>query len=377
MAHPGRLAAAAVAVALGLSTAAGGVAAPADCRHVQVIDAATGHDVRGIEDIAVDFAAGVAFLSAHDRRAVARAVDENAARLPHGNIYRLPLARLDAAATALTLDPATRPMLDGDGFLPHGIGLYESPSGSGLYAVNRRYARRDDRWAAAVTVEQFDRVGNDLVHRRTVSDPSLCRANDVAGLDGQRFLFTSDGGACSGLAGLPETILNLPRATVSLFDDGRIRPVATGLRYANGIVLSGDHAEVAVAATRARTVVTYDMVRLLGGGPVASPDRVLDVDGGPDNLTLDAQGGIVAAILPNLFRYALFRFDVPGFARAASRVVGIATARSATTTDVLFDDPDGRILPGVTVAIRGAGWLVAGSAMASGLAVCGGVRGSQ
>ncbi len=324
--------------------------AHADCRTVAVT--ADGRRVVGIEDIALDAPRGQAILSAYDRRA-----DTD------GGLYLLDLAALDGT------DRVEVRTLAG-GLRPHGIDLRVEEDGSRtVLAVNRR---RD----GPTTVERYRLDGTELRHRGTVADPLLCRVNDLAALDGDRFLFTSSHGGCGWASVLWENVLGQRGGFVGLAGSGTagaggVRVLASGIGFANGILAAPVQDRLYVAATRERAVLVYPLSALLSGNP-AEPERIA-VPGGPDNLTAGSDGEVLIALHPSLFRLALHRYGLPGGGTAPSRV--------AVLGDGVLLDEDGGRFSAATVAV---GWavdgdrrLLMGSVTADGLLFCAGATRSS
>ncbi len=323
----------------------------AQCRTVEIT--AGGRPVVGIEDLAVDGASRRVLLSAYDRLA-----EPDAAR---GGLFAVPLDALDAdRAEAVELTAAFRP--DG-GFRPHGIALRAEPDGTrSVLAVNRRHD-------GTTTVERFTLDGTTLHHRGTVESPLLCRANDVAFLDGERFLFTGDHGGCGRAAAALEDALDLRRGVVGLVEDGGARVLAGGVGFPNGLLPDREADRLYVAATRERAVLVYRLSALLGGSETVPVARI-PMPGGPDNLSRGVGGSLdgrlLVAVHPSLPALALHRYGLPGGATAPARVVALGPEG----VDTLFDD-DGRLFSAATVATAWGGRLIAGSVMSARLLLCG------
>ena len=130
----------------------------ADCRLVTLVDETTGDTLVGIEDIAVDTGAGVASLSAQDRWGLEAAVDDGAAHLPQGGIYRLSAVPAEAGDDAIGVTNLAAAFSGQADFHPHGIGLLrQGLEGPLLAVVNRRYLPGPDdgatAWIPATAVE--------------------------------------------------------------------------------------------------------------------------------------------------------------------------------------------------------------------------------
>lgn len=309
----------------------------ADCRVAAVRDAASGARIAGIEDLAL--AGDRLLLSAHDRLAVRRAKPGKA--VPEGGLWALPLDTLgEPAPRAERLVPEGRVA---GGLRPHGIAI----DGDRLAVVNRRIGT-DGRVDPVVL--EFDLSGPEARLEGIRRGPGFCALNDVAFWKGE-LVATLDRARCPRT--LPGELL-VPRASGSLLllGDGAPQPLARDLAFANGIaVLEGD--VIAVAETRGRRV------RLSNG-------RTLAVPGHPDNLTVAPDGRLVVGVIPSLWRFGLHLLGYRD--RAPSRVIALDPATGAV--EWLVDDPEGRLLPGVTVGLLADGMLVAGAVRAPGLLVC-------
>lgn len=306
----------------------------ADCARVTLEDIATGRPVRGVEDMALLPDGDTLILSAHDRLALARDPDG----APEGGLYEASLTRLAVGQgwAAPLLAAGAVP----GGLFPHGIAV--SGDGERLALVNRG---RDG--ATSIIAGRLGSGSFRPRHRR--DGAAFCRANDLDFTDeGPLTLrLTLDRGAC----GISWADLR-PGATtgrvIELDLAGTAPPVveATGLSFANGIT------GLWVAETRAER-----LHHLL--------DRPLGLPGGPDNLTWDETGGLVAALHPSMIQIAAY---LAGYAGSApTRIVRIAPDRRV---EVLLDDPDGVLFSGASVGVLRDGVLVAGSVRDAGVLVC-------
>ncbi|TWA76562.1 sugar lactone lactonase YvrE [Azospirillum brasilense] len=302
------------------------------CRAVSVT--ANGAPVIGIEDMALDAARGQAVLSAYDRRAGTR-----------GGLYLLDLHTLDAPAVA-AIPLAT-------GLSPAGIDLRAEPDGTRSLLV---ISRRED---GSATVERYRLDGATLTHQGTTAGPLLCRANDVAFLDGDRFLFTSSHGGCGWGAVIQDNVLGGRHGFVGLVETNEPRVLIGGIGFANGLFPDPSHDRLTVAATREDALLVYRLSE-----PQSPPQRIA-VPGGPDNLTMAPDGRLLVALHPSPFRLALHRYGWPGGAAVPTRIAAVGPAGTA----ILLDE-DGQRFSAATVAVSWNGRLIVGSVTAPGLLVC-------
>ncbi len=332
-----RIAAGAAALALSACGAEPDTLAPEHpldaCERRLVVDPRLGRAISGAEDLALSTDGATLYVSAYDRLAL-EAAAKTGGDAPEGGVFAVALDALLAG------DVIGQPVLPLDalpgGLRPHGVDV----DGERLLAVVRPIG---DGAVMGGLVEMSLSGGQ----ARRIDGP-WCAANDVA--------FTPEGAAvtldretCPG-RGLLETVFGLPTGRVLGLD---AEEIASGLAFANGVAaLPGGR--LAVAETRARRV------RLLPGG------EAFALPGAPDNLTVDAQGGLVIAVQPDLIAFARYRY---GRAEAApSRIVALDPDGGAVS--MLFDDPDGAVFSGATVGVAAGGALIVGSVRERGLLVC-------
>lgn len=319
-----------------------------DCRRVALIDMATGEAVRGAEDIALDAENGRLFISAYDRRAVEKAARKKSEALPQGGLYAVTLAGLfDPQTERLQVSSLADPKDFAGGLHPHGLS-YDAANHE-LVFINRTYLRDGRKWKMTPHLQRVGANGEVYVGK---PEAAHCAANDVAS-GGEGTITSFDHGSCGAGAGL-ENVFGLKRSGVArngetLFDKAR---------FANGLAHAPD-GDLVVAATRENALI------VLGGEGFSESARIA-VPGGPDNITIAYDGGIVAAAHPSLFSLMLNRKF--GARAAPSRIVKADAATGAV--EILFDDPSGRLFSAATVAVETEAGLVAGSVTDEGLLVC-------
>ncbi len=321
------------------------------CRRVALIDTESGHQLRGVEDIEIDRQTGRLFLSAYDRRAVEKAARKRAATLPHGGIYTVSLDQLfNAGEEAVRVTPIVSPDDIGGGLRPHGLS-YDA-SNDELVFINRTYQRINDRWIETPRLQRIGANGEIFVG---VAEDSPCAANDVLVTEQQ--IFTSfDHGACNWREPL-EDIFNLKRSGLASNHSGAVFNEAA---FANGLTRT-QNGDIVLAATRENALLL--MAEQSNG--VETVSRI-ELPGGPDNLSISYDGGVVAATHQNLMRLMFNR--KLGLGKAPSRIV---KANPTTgTVDILMDDPSGALFSAATIAVESKRGLVAGSVTDHGVLVC-------
>lgn len=362
------LAAGALVVALWPPRPLRAVFAATDCRRVSLADAASGREVVGAEDIVLSPNGRTLFVSAHDRRSGTPPAE--------GGLYAVPVSAL-AGAGMVRVEPLTARMQFPGGFRPHGIGVLDEGDGSTVIAVINRAVReeREGDVRLDTRIELF-RFGPDgaLKHLLGVSDPVLCRANNLAFAGPSVLLVTRDRQRCEGfgwreIVGRDGQVLRLRlRIGPTAVTVGAPETIAGGIHFANGIVIDPTPpGRFLVAATRAGEILTYPLANVASARRL-EPDAAIRLPGGPDNLSRTAGGRILAAVHPNLLRLAHYRYRILGRDRAPSRIVALEP--DGETITVLYDDPGGRLFSAASSAVLADGTLVAGSLADAGLLVC-------
>ena len=325
------------------------------CRRVVLIDAESGDHLRGVEDIEIDRQSGRLYLSAYDRRAVEKAARNRASSLPQGGIYAVSLDDVfDADEASVLAAPLIAPGDIAGGLRPHGLSF--DAKNHELVFINRTYQRMNDRW---IETPRLQRIGaNGEMFVGAVQD-SPCSANDVLVTEQQ--IFTSfDHGACNW-RGQIEEIFNLKRSGLASNHSGTVFNEAA---FANGLTRTRD-GNIVLAATREKALLF--MSERSNGVETASR---IEVPGGPDNLSISYDGGVVAATHQNLLRLALNR--KLGIGKAPSRIIKANPKTGAV--DILLNDPSGALFSAATIAVETPRGLVAGSVTDKGVLVCDSAR---
>jgi arylesterase/paraoxonase len=358
-----------LAVAMAMPPAA--ASAAARCEAVPVFAADTREALRGIEDIVIDRAAGIAYLSATDRWAVEKEVGGPLARTTQGGLYAL---ALQAADRPLLARPLTRDFAAATDFHPHGIDLYMAPSGARtLFAVNHRYLHGRDGWRTEQAIEIFDVGEAGLTHRVSVIHPFISSPNDVVAVGRDEFYVTNDHGDGGALSRAIEDLTGRGLGTVVRVDlarppADRVRVVATGIAYANGIALSPDRSRLYVAASRDKAIETFPLLH------AGRPGGTIPLPLGPDNLSWGTDGKLYVAGHPDLLRFALYAETANlswGLHTAPSEVIRLDPAADdpAATVETVWRD-DGETLSASTVAAVAGDLMLVGTVYGDRIGVC-------
>lgn len=224
--------------------------------------------IAGPEDLQIDPATRLAFISSHDRRAAGSG--------ERGAIY------------AISLDDP----LDTDGwrdrtkgaperFEPMGLHLYHDGEVRRLFVVN----------AATSAVELFDVARNgDLTHMESFSERRLTSPNNVVGVGPRAFYVSNDVEAGrDSLMGRLHFLMRAASGRVMYFDGLSWRIAAEGLRFANGVAVSPDGERLYVAETSSATLRIY--ARDVATGAL-DWRRTESMPAAVDNINVD-QGGVL------------------------------------------------------------------------------------
>ena len=334
------------------------------CRRAPLIDVATGAPIIGAEDIALDPDSSRLIISAYDRRAVEQAARQRAFLLPEGGVYAVSLADLMTADGRLVgATPLIAPNQASGGLRPHGVD-YDATLNEVVF-VNRGYQKINGRWHMTPRVERLSLSGEapDVAEDAPISAiDAPCSANDIVGA-GKDTLVTYDHSLC-GWRAMIEDVFNLKRSGIVRPDDSAL--LFKGLSYANGLARLSEH-KYAIAATRENAIVfVEERLGIMAKGEKLQESVRVELPGGPDNLTMSADGDIIAALHPSLLWIGAHR--KLGIERAPSRIVAIDPDNGKVS--LLYEDLRGDQFSAATVGVRTGNMLIAGSVSEPGLLVC-------
>lgn len=286
--------------------------------------------VIGPEDIVIDPATGIAYISGRDLRAASAAREGQGTERP-GALYRYDLNAPPGSAAPVNLTPDAPLSLQ-----PHGLSLVRDGDGLWLLAVNHPGGDRHEVIRYRVTDE-------GLVEEARFSSPLLISPNDIHAIDRDRFYVTNDRGDGARVMHAVESFLHLPRATVVYHDGADWRLAADGIVFANGINGTADGSQILVGSVVERQVYRYDRAP---DGSLALRDT-LPMPMGPDNIDRAADGSFWIAGHPKLFTFVAHAGD-PAALSPGMVVRTRLDAGGAATTEVLRDD--GSLISAMSVA---------------------------
>lgn len=242
---------------------------PLDCRSVP--------GLIGPEDITVDLARDVAYVSATDSRAFMK--EQRA----FGALYRYALG-----------DERPKQLYTADRFHPHGIGYFSDGTAPDLlYVVNHETM-------TSHAIEVFEVSDAGLRHVQTLRDPLLVSPNDVVAVRRGELYVTNDHGVNRGPGQLIDDLLRRERGQILQLKNGKFRVLASDLAYANGINAKPDGSELYVGESTGRRVRIYARDAASGGITLR---QTIDIGTGADNIELAPDGSFYVGAHPKLLTF--------------------------------------------------------------------------
>ncbi len=301
--------------------------------------------VVGAEDLTVDHARGLAWISADDRRATM------AGAPARGQLLTMDLTATEPRLVELTpAEPAD--------FHPHGLSLWTGPDGrQRLFVINHPVG-------GGHVVEIFDLTeAGGLVHAESVTHPAMSRPNDLVAAGPRQFYLGNDHRHDSGLLHHIETLLALPWSGVIFFDGEGAWEVASGLAYTNGMQLSPDGRTLWVVETTGKALHRYLRDPDSGG---LTPDGSWDLGSGLDNVEWDEQGRLLITAHPRLLDFSAHASDARE--RSPTQVIRVEPGEPGGF-ETIYMEP-GELLSGGSVAAVYRGRMLMGSVFEPWLLLC-------
>ena len=314
------------------------------CEHIALTY--NGQPLIGVEDMAYDSKNHQIYVSAYDR-------DTKTS----GGIYRWDITHKDAEVSRLDL-PHTNP----NAYWPHGFDLQRDDTRLRLSIIER-----DLRQAGFMNaqISQYIIAENEIITlSKRLKNKALCSSNNlITGAVSSRntdarpsYYITQDHQSCHKKTQIITDIFNPRSAALLHWHEDEIDKIMEQLAYANGIAQTSK--AVYLAETRTKRLT------LLNLSEQTKTERlgIISLPGGPDNLT-SGDTNVIAALHPNLIRYAAFR---TGWGpRVKSRFSIISADNEIKTYDLSAD-----LLSGATVALRARSHIYLGAAYDIGIAAC-------
>jgi arylesterase/paraoxonase len=229
------------------------------------------------EDIQIDRARGLAYLSLFDRMATAKGEPAAAGTI----------ARLDLNMTPPTVNSA---LTDGPDLHPHGLSLFIEESGQRhLFVINHP----EDRSTGAEAIEQYiEATPGVFKHTQTHQSPLITRANDMVAVGPNQFYVAQDVDRTSG-----ETLTDLV-----YFDGQDFSVVATDIQSAGGINVSADNSTLYIAETGGKAIRVVS--RNPADGSVTTTATV-SLGTSPDNIDVAEDGSLWVGAHSNVVALAM------------------------------------------------------------------------
>jgi hypothetical protein len=334
-----------------------------NCRHVAVVDMASGQTLSGIEDLVHHPESNTLILSVHDRWG-----DRDGHSDAKWGMYRVSIDALHSGKSRADGESAISGDTRSETMKPHGLAIRSLADGSSRLAViNHRFHQEKSgpEGQAGTTVEEFRITDGGLLEPlRSIGHPDLCPANDLDWIDDDRLLVSLDRENCGGFWRFLELSRAQWRGKLALVDlggTGAPEILSAEHGFPNGVLVDGER--IVVAFSREERVASY---RLKDGELIQHSSVALQ--GGGDNLARAADGSYLLAVHPDLWDFGLYSLGVWGFDTAPTQLVRIGSNMSAA--EVLFEHEDGEPLSGVTGIVQVGDLLIGGAAFDDGLAVC-------
>jgi len=234
------------------------------------------------EDIEIDYARGIAYLSIQDREALIKG--ENT----QGFIGKIDLNQKPyELISALTEQP--------DHLRPHGLSLHIDKAGKRHMAVINHPKNRGIEPEVIDLYTESSNGSFDFV--RSVSDPLFQSPNDVLLVESEKFYVGNDKGGISTVDKIQEQ-MGRPMSTVVFYDGESASIAVKNLSSVSGINLSLDQQTVYASETNAKRMAV--LKRNLADGSLKKI-KTVKLTGSPDNINVSEDGSLVVANIPKVW----------------------------------------------------------------------------
>ncbi|MCU0447530.1 MAG: SMP-30/gluconolactonase/LRE family protein [Microscillaceae bacterium] len=303
----------------------------------------------GAEDLSIDYASGMAFISTDDRRFNS----QNPQNPQKGKIYALDLKADKPIPIDLTGD------FQAD-FHPHGISLYRKGDKLLVFVVNHRQEKTEKK----SHIEIFEYINQRLVHLESIHDESLMYSpNDVVAVGERQFYVTNDHYYRPGdRRRVLEDYLRLTYAFVVYYDGKTFQKAAEGIGYPNGINVSLSGKQLYVASTTGRKVIVYH--RDSNTGKLTELQDIY-LNSGADNIEVDSDDHLWVGSHPQMLAFVAHARDAQK--RSPSQIFKIEKKgeKFAQPKEIFLSD--GKDFSGVSVGAYYQKSLLIGSVFEPGI----------
>ncbi len=234
------------------------------------------------EDIEIDYARGIAYLSIQDREALIKG--ENT----QGFIGKIDLNQKPyELISALTEQP--------DHLRPHGLSLHVDKAGKRHMAVINH---PKNRGIEPEVIDLYTESSNGLFDFvRSVSDPLFQSPNDVLLVESEKFYVGNDKGGISTIDKIQEQ-MGRPMSTVVFYDGESASIAVKNLSSVSGINQSLDRQTVYASETNAKRMAI--LKRNLADGSLKKI-KTVKLTGSPDNINVSEDGSLIVANIPKVW----------------------------------------------------------------------------
>ncbi|UCG73412.1 MAG: SMP-30/gluconolactonase/LRE family protein [Chromatiales bacterium] len=298
------------------------------------------------EDIQLDRARGLAYLSVLDRQGL----------VDGGVNVQGTVLRVNLNLKPLRAEPAL--LSKPEHFRPHGLSLHVDERGRRyLFALNHPV----NRGSEPEMLEIFEERSPGLFrHVQTISDPLLLSPNDVVAV-GPREAYVANDKAASSLGNVLQQI-GIGGSPVTYVSNGKASVVVDNIAAGGGIAASADGSTIYVAETAAQRVRVLE--RDPDDGSLTEVDRIA-VDTSPDNIDVAEDGSLWIGAHSNTLKL------IQHFAQgkpAPSQVRRVQVEGVRAQDDIYLND--GREISASSVGVRYDNLLLIGSITARKVLVC-------
>lgn len=253
------------------------------------MESAPARDCRAIalsgsgEDLQVDRARGIAYLSLLDRDSLRRGEQV------FGTVMLLDLNLPEPA-------PRAAMVYDPDAFRPQGLSLLTTASQPARLFV---ISHRPDGSHTVEIAEEGPSGG--FFPKETIRNVAFVHPNAIAATGARQFYLTNDTANQGGWSLARQALFRAGHSTLVYFDGEEARVVASDLNHPAGLALSPDASRLYVAETLARRLRVY---RRDTGSGALELEETIDLRSAPGNLTVDDKGAVWIAAYPKLLSLA-------------------------------------------------------------------------
>lgn len=263
-----------------------------------------------------------------------------------GKILLMDLNEKEPAVSELGIMGNT---LDMSSFNPHGISTFiDEDNAVYLLVVNHPDS------SSTVEVFKFQEEERSLLHLKTITHELLPSINDIAAVGPESFYATNDHYFADPYLRSWEMYLGLSWSNVVYYSPDKVRVVADGFDFANGIGISLDGKYVYIAELLAHKIHVYEK----HANWTLTPLKVLSFDTLVDNISVDpVTGDLWVGCHPNGMRIFFYDSENP----PGSEVLRIQNILSEDPKVTVVYAENGTVLQGTTVASVYKGKLLIGT----------------